>query len=300
MVSVLLALVIIDSWIIEDMKFVRPVDHKPHFAKPAGISFLQAQPKPFRSFVYDGTMRTMPNQNSLAMFGLEQVTGYHGNQLRWYNEFTKFLGTPTGLSIANSKFIVTRETIDYPGLELAHATKEGVRIYENKNVLPRGRIVYDYVVVPDPDSSLSLILQPDFDHYKKIVIDRHPVGEIRPPESAQGDSIQFLDSPPDRIRLKVNLSAPGFLALQNSWYPYWKAFEGEIEYRVYRSDFTFMAVELPAGEHLLEFRVENPNYLHARTISEISWILLIIGMSGGIILKFIRRRKGDSKTALSV
>ncbi len=299
MASVMLLLVMVDSWIMEDMKFIRLVDHKPYFAKPAGISFLQAQPKPFRSFVYDRTMRTMPNQNSLAMFGLEQVMGYHGNQLRWYNKFTKFLGTPTGLSIANSKFIVTRETIDYPGMELAHATKGGVRIYENRNVLPRGRIVYEYTVVSDPDSALSLIFQPDFDYFKKIVIDRRPLGEIRSLESAQNDSVEFLDSPPDRIRVRAYLSTPGFLALQDNWYPHWKAYEGEIEYPVYRSDFTFMAVELPAGEHLLEFRVENPNYLYARTVSKISWTLLIIGIAAGLILKTVRRRKKDSKPAPS-
>lgn len=299
MVSVLLVLVIIDSWIIEDMKFIRPVDYRPYFEKPAGISFLQSQPKPFRSFVYDRTMRTMPNQNSLAMFGLEQVIGYHGNQLRWYNEFTKFLGTPAGLSLANSKFIVTGETLNYPGLDLAYSAPGGVRIYENKNALPRGRIVYDYVVVSDPDSALAFTLQPDFDHLKKIVIDRPPSGEIEPPESTQNDSIRFLDSPPDRIRVNIYLSAPGFLALQDNWYPHWKAFEGEDQYPIYRSDFTFLAAELPAGEHVLEFRVENPNYLYAKTISEISWILLIIGMATGLISKALRGRKGDLKPASS-
>lgn len=295
MVSVLLLLVMIDSWIIEDMKFIRSVDHRPYFAKPAGISFLQSQPKPFRSFVYDKTMRTMPNQNSLAMFGLEQVTGYHGNQLRWYNEFMKFLGTPTGLSLANSKFIITKETLSYPALKLSHDTPGGVRIYENMDALPRGRIVYDYTVVPDPDSALSLILQPDFDHSKRIVIDQQPSEVIRAPESTLSDSVQFLDSPPDRIRIKAHLSAPGFLALQDNWYPHWKVYEGVVEYPIFRSDFTFMAVELPAGAHILEFRVENPNYLHARTVSEISWILLIAGIAAGLILKTIRRQKGKSK-----
>ncbi len=300
MVSVLLALAIIDSWIMEDMKFIRPVYHRPYFAKPAGISFLQDQNKPFRSFVLPGTM---PNQNSLAMFGLEQVAGYHGNQLRWYNQFlgdgfSNLLGNPSGLTLTNCRFLIMRQTVSHPNLEMVKSSG-GINIYQNKILMPRGRVVYDYTVVPDPDSALSLILQPDFDHFRKIVIDRQPSGEIRPPESTRDDSMQFLDSPPDRIRVKVYLSAPGFLALQDNWYPHWKAFEGEIEYPVYRSDFTFMAVELPAGEHLLEFRVENPNYMHARTVSEISWILLIIGIAAGLISKTMRRRKGNSGPVFS-
>ncbi|MEE8417023.1 MAG: hypothetical protein V3S06_00005 [candidate division Zixibacteria bacterium] len=300
MVSVMLLLVMVDSWIMEDMKFIRLVDHKPYFAKPAGISFLQDQDKPFRSFVLPGAM---PNQNSLAMFGLEQVAGYHGNQLRWYNQFlgdrfSNLFGNPSALALTNARFLIIQQEVNHPNLDLVKSVG-GVYIYQNKFVIPRGRIIYDYTVVSDPDSALSLILHPDFDHFKRIVIDRRPSVEIRAPESIQTDSVQFLDSPPDRIRVRAHLSAPGFLVLQDNWYPHWKAFEGGKEYPVYRTDFTFMAVELPAGEHLLEFRVENPNYLHARTVSKISWTLLIIGIATGLISKTVRRRKKDSQPAPS-
>ena len=300
MVSALLVLVMIDSWVMEDMKFIRSVDHKPFFATPDGIPYLQKQDGPFRSFVLPGTM---PNQNSLAMFGLQQVAGYHGNQLRWYNQFlgdrfANLLENPSGLALANSRFIMIRQEVNHPNLEKVSSVG-GINIYQNNFVIPRGRIVYDYIVVPDPDSALSLILEPDFDVVKRIVIDRQPSGEIKAPDSTQDDFVHILDSPPDRIRVKAHLSAPGFLALQDNWYPYWKAFEGDIEYPVYRSDFTFMAVELPAGEYLLEFRVENPNYLYARTVSEISWIILIIGIAAGLISKSVRRRRGASEPAPS-
>lgn len=299
MVSVMLALVMIDSWIMEDMKFVRLVDHKPYFAKPAGISFLQNQEKPFRSFVLPGAT---PNQNSLAMFGLEQVAGYHGNQLRWYNQFlgerfSNLVGNPSGLALTNARFLIITQEVNHPNLDLVNSVG-GINIYQNKFVLPRGRIMYDYTVISDPDSALSLILQPDFDHYKRIVIDRQPAAEIRAPESTQADSVRFLDSPPDRIRIRAHLSGPGFLVLQDNWYPHWKAFEGENVYPVFRTNFTFMAVELSAGDHILEFRVENPNYLHAKTVSEISWILLIAGIAAGLIFKTIRRHKSKSEPVL--
>ncbi|MEE9555103.1 MAG: hypothetical protein V3W18_12470 [candidate division Zixibacteria bacterium] len=287
---VLIMLVMVDSWIIENRKFIKTVDHRPYFAKPEPVSFLEAQDDVFRSFTFPGSM---PNQNSLAMFGLDQVNGYHGNQLKWYNEFIgenfrNLFSYPAALPLTNSKYVVTQRSIDFPRFQEVSRSSGGVIIYEDKGALPRARIVREFVVNPDPDSALKQLFAPDFDYAGTIIIDRRPTLIITPPDSLTlaGDTIEFLEGPPDRIRLKATLSSPGLLAVQNNWYPHWKAYEGEIEHSIFRADFTFMAVELDEGEHELEFRLENPNYIYARAITEISW--LVVGIGG--IIALIRRK----------
>ena len=296
-VSILLGLVMIDSWLMEDRKFIKPVDYHPYYVKPAGISFLQSQPEPFRSFVLPGAM---PNQNSLAMFGLDQVAGYHGNQLRWYNQFlgenfSNLMANPAVLALANSRYLVSGRPIGSDLFSQVFASGD-VRIYENKEAVPRARIVRDYVVVPDPDSALSAVLAPGFDYAGRVVLDTQPVESIVPFDSAARDSVEFVDSPPDEIKIRTWLSTPGLLAVQDNWYPHWKAYdENGNQLVIHRCDFTFMAVEVPAGEHVVHFKLRNPNYLYGEAISEISWLLVILGIVGAIVYRQTRRRKGKTE-----
>ncbi len=295
MATAFILLVMTDSWIIEDRKFIKTVDHRPYFAKPAPVSFLESQDGVFRSFTFPGSM---PNQNSLAMFGLDQVIGYHGNQLKWYNEFLgegfrNLFSYPAALPLTNSKYLIAKRLIDHPRFEEVNRTPQGVVIYEDKGTLPRGRVVRKFVVNPDPDSALKQLFAPDFDYVGTLIIDRRPSLIITPPDSltSGGDIVEFLEGPPDRIRVRATLSSPGLLAIQDNWYPHWKAYEGETEHKIFRADFTFMAVELNEGVHELEFRLENPNYIYARAITEISWLIMGIG---GLIALIRRKIKPSS------
>ena len=299
--SALIVLVMIDSWIIENRKFVRTVDYKPFFVKPEAVSYIESIKGEFRTFDFPGVL---PNQNCLAMFGHDQVAGYHGNQLRWYNEFlgdrySNLFSNPACLALTNAEFIITPQPINHPSFELVRSLPRNAAIYRNKNVLPRARIVRDFITIPDPDSALKHLLAPGFNFAGKIILDGNPSLIIAPVDSAgvPPDKIEFLDCPPDQIKLKASLSSPGILALQDNWYPHWKAYEGNSRLTIFRADYTFMAVELTAGEHLLEFRVENPNYIYARAVSEISWALVAAGMIFGFVSRIIKRKKALSESS---
>jgi hypothetical protein len=294
MASVFIVLVLIDSWILNDMKFIRTVDPRPYFARPQVINYLESQPKPFRIFDLPGTL---PNQDKLAQFGFDEVTGYHGNQLRWFDVFIggsnlKNLGQPSVLALTNAEFILTRQQLKHPTFELAITTSDGISVYRNKESVKRGRIIYDYDIVADPDEALAEILKPSFDYSRRIIIDRAPQSHIIAPASPDGDSVLFLDCPPDRVRVYATLSAPGFLALQDNWYPYWKAYEGSRELPIFRTDYTFMSIELPAGKHEIEFRQHNPKYIVGKNVTLVSWLVLIAGLALGIVVNKARKDRG--------
>ena len=295
MASVLILLVIIDSWIIENRRFIKAVDYRPFFVKPEAVAFLEKQPEEFRSFSFPGAF---PNQNSLAMFGLYEVAGYHGNQLKWYNQFLgdnyqNLLSVPAALPLTNSRYLITARPIDHPRFTEVAKTNQGVMIYEDSDALPRARIVRQFAINPDPDSALSQLFSPGFDYVNTVILDRMPTLIISPTDSviAANDSIEFLDCPPDQIRLKVTLAAPGLLAIQDNWYPHWKAYEGSTRHDIFRADFTFMAVELGPGQHELEFRIENPNYIYAKAVTEISWLILALGGIAAIFRKKFKKNR---------
>jgi len=292
-----IGLVLIDSWAVNDAKFIRTVEHEQYFATTPAVSYLKSQPGPFRALAVG---QTLPNQNFLAQFGIDQVTGYHGNQLRWYNAFLgdsrqNNLGRPSVLALTNTEYILSGQEMRSPILELASTTSDGVHIYRNKGCLPRARIVRDFEVITNPDSVLERLLQPEFDYGNTIIIDRKPqIAMTAPIDSSLDGTVEFLESAPDRIMLKADLQSPGLVALQDTWYPYWKAYEGETGIPILRCDYTFMAVELPAGIHEVEFRVENPKYIMGKTVSIISWLVLF----AGLIVGYILGRRGKPVSAL--
>lgn len=291
MAVVFIVLVLIDSWILNDMKFIRPVDPSPYFAKPPVVNYLAQQQKPFRVLDLPGTL---PNQDKLAQFGIDEVTGYHGNQLRWYDVFIgggnlKNIGQPAILALTNAEFVLSRQQLKHPVFDLATTSSDGINVYRNKAFVKRGRVMYAFDVIADQDSALAVVLQPGFDYANKIIIDRPPQQMIIVPDSASGDTVTFLDCPPDRIRIRAGLSAPGFLAVQDNWYPYWRAYEGTKQLPIYRADYTFMAVELPAGQHEIEFRLHNPKYILGRNVTLVSWLLLIAGLAAALIVNSARK-----------
>jgi hypothetical protein len=290
MATIFIGLVLIDSWIINDRKFIRTVDPDPFFSKPAAAAFLERQPSPFRAMALP---QTLSNQNLLAQFGIEQVAGYHGNQLRWFDNFIggsnqANAGSPLVLSLANSEFILARQKVNSPVLESVSSVA-GAEIYRYIDALPRGRIVYDYEVIADPEAALKRLFEPGFDFKNKIIIGREPSTPVIPPTSVAADSVVFLPAPPDRIRVKATLANSGFLAIQDNWYPYWRARIGDAVIPVYRTDYTFMAVQLPPGRHEIEFKIENPKYILGKNVTLISWALLVAGLIIGAI-SWKRRR----------
>ena len=286
MASVFIALVLLDSWLLNDAKFIKPVDPSPYFSKPSAINFLETQPRPFRTLVMPGTL---PNQDKLAQFGLDEVVGYHGNQLRWYDNFLggskqSNVGNPAVLALTNTEFILTGQQFNSPMLSLVKSTGDGVNIYRLGQTLPRARIVRDYQVIADADAAMKTVLTSGFDIANKIIIDRKPSGQIVPQGDTSNDRVEVLNGPPDQIKVRANLSAPGLLAIQDNWYPYWKAYEGKTELPIFRADYTFMAVELPGGNHEIEFSLHNPKYSLGKNVTIISWIILLGGLAFGIVV----------------
>jgi hypothetical protein len=293
----LIALVLIDSWILNDMKFIRTVEHEPYFASNSAVDFLQRQQKPFRALALP---QSLSNQNLLAQFEIDQANGYHGNQLRWYDAFIggsiqANIGRPLVLSLTNTEFVISRGAINAPSLEHAASTGGGIEIYRFKGALPRGRIIYQYEVMTNPDSALKYLFAPGFDFAGKVIIDKDPTLSIVQPSSGAVDSVQFLPSPPDRLKIRAVLSSNGLLTVQENWYPYWKAYSGDRELPIFRADYTFMALELPPGAHEIEFRLENPKYILGKNITIVSWILLIAGLIAAPVIRLRRAPKAPSR-----
>ncbi len=286
---------------------------KPELAFPTTpvIEFLQKQEKPFRTEFGE----VIP-QNMWMPYGLESAAGYDAMASLRYNQFlgavrTGKSDTPYGrvaqvenyetklFDLLNIKYILavkydekgirvpegkSRPVFQNPKFKLVFEDKS-VQVYENKNVLPRAFLVHDFIVEPNDQKIIDQINKPKFDLTKKIILEEKPNFIISQKETKQ-NKVEWLGYIPGRIKLAVKSDQAGFLFLANSNYPGWSAFIDNKETKIYRADFTFSAIEISEGEHLVEFIYSPESFKIGLYLSGVALLLILTGWIG-----FCKRKK---------
>jgi hypothetical protein len=72
--------------------------------------------------------------------------------------------------------------------------------------------------------------------------------------NAQAIVLHFANQ---RIELKTEAPAPSVVVLAQSWYPAWKAFVDGQPVKLWRANYAFQALEVPAGVHMVELRYQD-------------------------------------------
>jgi hypothetical protein len=119
----------------------------------------------------------------------------------------------------------------------------------------RAWVAHEARIVADSEA-LALLAEPDFDRLNEVLL---PEGAPESPLWSGGgpvwvaSEVRVLDRAPERMRLRVETEAAGWLVVAEWHYPGWQArIDGERQ-RVYRADYGLRAVQVPAGSHWVEF-----------------------------------------------
>lgn len=315
--TVMLGLIAVaDLWVINRHFLETLPGPAVHFASHEIPDFLQEQAKdgPFRTWlVFD-----LPQDNYLTRFGLELLTGEHGNQLQSFNEFLgagediyvdyhNLLGHedhvvhPTFLSLANVRFVVTQNRMNLPFLRPVYQGRMPIVqalnrhyttavVYENTEVLPRSFLVPNASRVPEPDGALLQMHDPDFDPLLEVLLYDEPPLETGQTGKAAGYA-HITSHEPSEVVLEVVAENPAYLVLTDNYYEGWTAEVNGEPSPILRAYHTFRAVTVPAGEHQVVFRFE-PAPLRAGLVvsSAVGLLLLAYGLGLGW-REWSRRRK---------
>lgn len=135
-------------------------------------------------------------------------------------------------------------------------------IVENKSSLPREYSVSKFSVLESDDQILSKLFDPIFEPRNEVILEE-PITE----PLTRGPLDNALTEPPVR-----------FLVLTDAFYPGWKAFVDGKETKIYRANFAFRAVAVPAGKHTVSFTYDPESLRLGLLISMISGALYIVIM----------------------
>jgi len=211
--------------------------------------------------------------NFSTVYKLQSVDGYDPLYLRRYGELIAAsernkpnISPPFGFNRIvtphnyNSKIINllgVKYVLSLSDVRASHLTKvfqEGeTRLYENKNALPKAFFVDAVVTSYEKGDVIKRMFDDTFDPRKIAIIEVPPnSGEMDNAQINRG-TVKILKYSENEIIIQTENSHDGFLVLTDSYYPIWKAYtarEGSsdmIQLKIYRTDFHFRGVYIPAG-----------------------------------------------------
>ena len=222
------------------------------------------------------------------------------------------LPQPTALRLLGTDFLVAPEN-QHPVFASQFAKQDahwpsGAVLMRMNATLPRAWIVHKVEVLPPlaaPPRMAALDERADavlFPNNRPRDFSSAAVAETANPHpewnstnipknvEASTETAHITHYEPQRIAIEAQLNEPGLLILSDTWYPGWRASvttNGRTtETPIYRTNRILRGVQLPAGNHTVEFRYRPLGFTLGAVISSCSWLMLI----AALVIRTTRRR----------
>lgn len=163
-------------------------------------------------------------------------------------------------------------------------------VYENRAALPRAFVVPSAAPLPARSRLLEALKANDF--RRRVFLEAYQpeaigsVGGVSPAAGRPGSAstggpaatgsrfecrssltAKIRQYQPNRVRVEVDPDAPGFLVLTDPWFPGWSCAVDGRPARLYRADYLFRAVAVPAGRHEVVFTFAPASFRQGRLVS---------------------------------
>ena len=275
------------------------------YTKPYGrdrvIDRVATTPLPYRVLNLPGP-GAYPG-SALMAFDIPEVFGYHGNELRYYddlwggkNEWRNLgvlplwdlwavryailpAGTQTLDSIPGFRRVLDSVTI-FDG--------SPVNLFERTAPAPYARVVAG-AIKTDSATIIPTLLDPRMD-FSRIVLftNDQPVApeplKAMPAPSPSRAALTAWQPGRMTVTLDPVPPQPSYLLIAENWYPDWEATADGRPAQLLRGDYTLITVALPAGAKVVELAFRSKLYEAGRTVSVGSLGVLLIALLAAVIL----------------
>jgi hypothetical protein len=301
-VALLTALTALDLIRVDD-RYIQVVRYDDFFPPDPGIEALRSRLAPGERVL---TIGGVYPEGFLATYGIPEVFGYHGNQLRWYNALTRYdvrqaARTPAdleqywlsflssgALKALSARYVLLPGQVNLPGLRLLGADQR-VAVYVNDAALPGVAVVPEVQVEPDSAKRIATLWSPTFDPAKTALAEQ-PVQAIG---QAGGTGTATIEgNGDDTLAIRVRSTGPALLTVSRTYHPSWQAEVGGVAVPVIRINQALMAVPLTrGGDQLVTLRYRPQIVRVAAIVTAATWLsILVLSLLGAAVER--RRRRG--------
>ena len=186
------------------------------------------------------------------LMGSRQASGGFGNGADFYSRGfnspildifgVKYIFYPTGAGTPSGKFIRAYEGNDST-------------VFRNLNVFPRAFLANKSLFLLSEQHVLDKMCS-GFDLRNTVLLMGAPPSSVATPAPSpiiQPGIAQIQDYESNRVVINTNNGVSSWLVLTDTWYPGWQATIDGRKTRIYRADYAFRAVPVPAGAHTIVF-----------------------------------------------
>lgn len=301
----LLAIVVTgDLWAVDRKFFHYRQAGAPVFPTDPVVTALQQAEKPYRVLDLPFPQLGGPVYPGSVLMGYEipQVLGYHGFELRYYDELLggknvwRNLLSPQVMDLVAARFLILREAQPLPGWHQVAQAEESAYggpavLMERDTVPPYARVVGAAARLPE-EQVIPTLLDPGFPvdrlalYSDTASITPAPLAEGVPAPSPSSASITAWAPGAIDVAIQPAPADTSYLVVAENWYSGWTARVNDRPAAVHRADHTFLSVVLPPGATTVRFRYDSDSYDRGRLIT-----LLAVLASLGLCAAGLRRPK---------
>ena len=257
-------------------------------AAPAVEFLKKMELEPYRILTTDGYF--YPNYG--AAYGIADVAGYDAPVYRSFSElYLAQGGKSVGgqidsrqqwepsyplVDFLNVKYVISPRDLPPDKYKMLFENKY-YAIYENLRVLPRAFIVTDSEVVSDRKVMLEKMLLDGFDFGSKVLLEEAlPSPLVAAPGTPAGYVLKQVSYGTDQVVLEVSGARPGILVLSDLYTPDWHADVDGHEAKLYRANYAYRAVVVPAGRHVVTFSYQPLSYKIGLAMTFLGVVMLLV------------------------
>lgn len=300
-VMIMMALTTLDLLRV-DNRYIQVVRYEDFFPSDPGIQALRSRLVPGERVLAIGGVYP---EGFLATYGIPEVFGYHGNQLRWYNELTRydvrqgartaaelqqywisFLNSPALRTLA-ARYVLLPGQVELPGFRLLGADQR-VAVYQHERALPGAAVVPDVQVEPDSARRIALLWSPTFDPAKTAIVEQ-PVLALG--QAGGTGTAEIEGNGDDTLAVRARSSGPALLTISRAYHSSWQAEVDGVSAPVLRANHALMAVPLTrAGEHRVILRYRPSIVYWASRVTLTTWAIVLL--TTAMVAALSLRRRG--------
>jgi hypothetical protein len=245
------------------------------FATPEYAKYLQRDTTLFRILELKNGQ---PNYNNMfAYWRLQSAYGYQGAKMRTYQDVADVvtLRNPLLWSLMNVKYILSPAPDSTLGLGLVYNGPD-MKVYGNPYSLSRAFFVNRYEVA-DGLTTLNKIAAMSFNPTDVLYFQEDPKVKVDAP--LPGTKAEFTRYSIHELDLTTTTAGNNLLFFSETYYPVgWKAFVDGKETPIYRANYLFRAIVVPAGIHKIEMKFEPKGFFIGKNLSLAANIVTIAGL----------------------
>ncbi|HSW97080.1 MAG TPA: YfhO family protein [Candidatus Saccharimonadales bacterium] len=145
------------------------------------------------------------------------------------------------------------------------------KIFENTKALPRAFVSYDYTVISQKDKEIQTLFDPAFPYRQKLIVGTAPTFS---PHPSAITPVTISKYAANDIEIKTTTKRAGLLFLSDNFYPGWQATIDGKSTPIMLADYSFRAVQVPEGKHIVHFSYRPTSFYLGALISFVSLLLL--------------------------